>query len=211
MSLIFIILNIESAFFDLLNDHWPFGTALFMVAIVSGWLATKIARIYFRFERTEGDCNSLIVTTTEMSRNITAIDKKLSIVIAHLGNLGLKANSFDINSPIELNETGLKILDLVGGRKYVDDHKTKLIGLMELKGLESGLDVQTYAMVLILESFEDRGFLPVKNYIFQNPTYKITDTNIISLDLPFITQVLGIYLRDKYFEKYPGLKKGSLT
>ncbi len=74
---------------------------------------------------------------------------------------------------------------------------------MEEQEFKSALDAEDYAPLLIAgEVSRWDEFTEVKNYIYHNPQYKNVD-----LDLPVALRLIGLYLRDKYLEKYTKLKK----
>lgn len=79
---------------------------------------------------------------------------------------------------------------------------------MQSQGFKSGLDVQNYCTILLNERINDTDLIPVKDYIFSKPEYIISDQNKVPLDMTVAITIMGIYLRNKYFEKYPELHKG---
>ena len=48
-------------------------------------------------------------------------------------------------------------------------------------------------------------FTHVKNYIYNNPVYKVSDTESVPIDLTKMANIIGIYLRDLYLQKHPEL------
>jgi hypothetical protein len=108
---------------------------------------------------------------------------------------------------MELTDLGFKILVEIGGRDYIDKYAARLIAEVENRNPKSGLDVQTYSNIVLTEKSSEDEFLDIKNNLFQNPTYTLGDSRQLPLDLGVATQIMGIYLRNKYFERYPDLKK----
>jgi len=200
-------LNAEEGIFQIMWSNAPFFTTIIIVAVLFGYLGYKISRIYHRFEKTEKDCSTLNSNTTQIFNQITGVDKKLTVIITYLVGEGFNPAIFTSHSPIELNKLGYRILEDIGGKKYIDENSESLVKIIEGKGVKSGLDVQNYSNIILSEKLLEDGFVPIKNYIFQNPIYKVSEDKNINLDLGIATQIIGIYLRNKYFEKYPDLKK----
>lgn len=202
-----ILLNfLESIASDWIITHFPHLAIVLAIVVFAIFITIKIVNLYHRFKKTEGDCSSLNTNHSSIKDDINAISTNFTTLVALLlSNKTLEVNPFKINSPIELNEIGEKILNEIGGKLYVDSSKDALILDMESKGFKSGLDVQDYARVLLLTKSVDDNFVNIKNFIFQNPIFK-TEQGELSLDLSLCIQIMGIYLRNKYFEKHPNLK-----
>jgi len=151
-------------------------------------------------------------------KKIGAIEEKMIDIIVAVNTissyLGLKSKQklpSDVNiglSPEELTPLGEEILNVSGGKKYVDENLASLIEELESKNPKSGLDVDSFSFWLLMRHAQLDGFIHIKNYIFQNPYYPNPKSpkEPFSLDLEFICQVMAIYLRNKYCEKYPSLK-----
>ena len=101
-----------------------------------------------------------------------------------------------------------KYLMSPGGKKYIDENLASLIEELESKNPKSGLDVDDFSFSLLMRRAQLDGFIHLKNYIFQNPYYPNPKSpeEPFALDIMFICQVMAIYLRNKYCEKYPSLK-----
>jgi hypothetical protein len=185
----------------------PYITFTITVAVIAIYVTYKLAVIYLRFQRTEADCRNLSASTTNIGIQLTAVDKKLGIIIAALVSKGgFESGLFMSNSPAELTELGSKILVDIGGKKYIDDFKKELISALDNKEPKTGLDVQTQSGVVLAERTSDEDFSHIKQYIFRNPIIKVAEDQKLELDLPLALRVMSIYLRNKYFELHPALK-----
>src|SRR6218665_3210736 len=166
--------------------------------------------------KTQG--KDLAVKIDAIDKKIGAIEEKMIDIIVAVNTissyLGLKSKQklpSDINiglSPEELTPLGEEILNVSGGKKYVDENLASLIEELESKNPKSGLDVDSFSFWLLMRHAQLDGFIHIKNYIFQNPYYPNPKSpkEPFSLDIEFICQVMAIYLRNKYCEKYPSLK-----
>jgi len=202
-----LLFNVEESLFLEMWKHMPFITAVLVVGFICAWSAFKFTKFYNRFEKTERDCSHLSNEHKEISNKLTGVDRKLGIIITALVGKGFNSQLFVSHSPIELTDFGKKILVDIGGQKYIDDNLASLIKIMESKSLKTGLDVQNFSNLLLTEKTIEDEFTHVKQYIFQNPVIKGSEDNPFPLDLSVAIQVMSIYLRNKYFEKYPDLKK----
>lgn len=184
--------------------HAPGVCVILSIIIAVVVLCWKVFRLYGRLEKVEETCN-----------DIGSIKKDISKISADLGKLFVYLSSsskdfpkdfFVSNSPIQLNTVGIELLEVTGGKKFIDDTLTDLIKtLHENNEFKSALDVQN-AAVSLLYSFTDLdGFTPIKNYIFNNPVYKSGESEF-TFTISIAINIMAIYLRDKYFELYPELK-----
>lgn len=77
---------------------------------------------------------------------------------------------------------------------------------MESQAFKSGLDVQNYASIISIKNFNSDEFIKIRDYIYQHPVYKVSDGSELQVTSQIISQIIGIYIRDKYFDKHPELK-----
>lgn len=199
------------------------ATIAFIIVLIGCaiWVTFKLTRMLNRFVNIENQCkNCKDETVPNLNDRLIKIDSSLFGIFQSINALTVylkgKDASMDISlfkaqSPIQLTDLGTKILYEIGGHKVIDDNLDIFISDMEKQDFKSGLDVQNYSSALILNSFSNEIFTPVKDYIFKNPVYKYNPGEgkeaQIPLDLGTVNQVIGIYLRDKYFEKHPELNK----
>ena len=95
-----------------------------------------------------------------------------------------------------------EVLELSGGKDYIDSNLELLILEMENEKLTTALDVQNYSSTLLYQKIEDTDFVKIKSFIYNNPKFKEADITMSS-----VINVIAIYLRDKYLDKYPDLLK----
>jgi hypothetical protein len=121
----------------------------------------------------------------------------------------MDSNLFISKGPIQLSELGERILIAIGGREFIDNNLALLVKEMDIQGIKTALDAQTYAPIIISKISNQDSFNGIKNYAFKNPFYKEKNSSgeeiSIPLDMGTITNIMGIYLRDKYLEKHPSL------
>jgi len=205
-----IILDVQDSLFTWLATNYPLLTGIILIVLITGVIVYRFSGLVHRFRKTENDCGQLNNNQIALNKRLGSIDSKLNTLIIHLSSTKkIDSNLFRTQSPIELTEAGSKILSDMGGKNYVDSHLETLINQIQKQDFKSGLDVQNYCSVMLNERIiEDDALIPVKNYIYTNPIYKIDDNTSIPLDLTVSVTIMGIYLRNKYFEKYPELKHG---
>ena len=68
--------------------------------------------------------------------------------------------------PIELSKSGKEILQITGGKNYIDNNLLSLISSMEKETFKSPFDIQDFACTLLWGKVDEDGFTPIKNYIY---------------------------------------------
>lgn len=104
------------------------------------------------------------------------------------------------HSPRTLAEKGNRLLEQSGLKNAVDNHLDELLNFIKEKQPKSLLDIENQSFSSISDSQDKDWMTPVKDFIYNNPKFENTDLNI-----DVIIFIGGIYLRDKYLEKYPEL------
>lgn len=139
---------------------------------------------------------------TPLEKEVSKISKNLSALLTALFSKKVleKSEIFISESPIKLTTLGEEILQIIGGKNYIDKNEKFLISEMRKVEFKSALDVENYSVQYLMNLYNTDEFTPIKDYIYLHPIYKK-----ISLDLTTITRIMSIYLRDKYFEKYQEL------
>jgi hypothetical protein len=116
---------------------------------------------------------------------------------------------FVMKSPIELSDFGKSILRDIGGEKVIDDNYGIFLSEMEKQQFKTGLDAHSFSINMIMNMFSNDIFIPLKDYVFNNPHYKYKNKEgkemEYHLDINDVYTILGIYLRDKFFESHPDL------
>jgi hypothetical protein len=206
-------------------DHAPFfGILVISVLIaicVTIWVARKYYKTIGRIKKTEEQCAECKADVfPSLNSHFDKIDTSLygisSSILALTMYLKTKDDKLDVSllisrSPIQLSDFGTKILNDIGGKSVVDGNLNLLLSEMDTQKFKSGLDAHNYAINLIMIMFNNDIFTPIKNYLYNNPVYKYKtekDENIeYPLDVNDVYTVIGIYLRNKYFEEHPDLVK----
>lgn len=201
--------------FDWIVEYAPGVALILFVIIVTAYACIKASKFYYtRFKKTEDISDKVKDLPEAVNRNTENIEKqvipKLDSISKALRTITSilykkeiidKTDLFEASSPVKLTKTGMVVLELIGGKQYVDDNSERLVQLMKEQNYKSALDVQNQANLLILEQAGTDDFVPIKDFIYQNPKYKD-----VALDMSTVVPVMGIYLRDKYFQKYPAHK-----
>jgi hypothetical protein len=120
---------------------------------------------------------------------------------------------FISKSPIQLTELAERILIEIGGKSFIDNNLYDLMKEMDKKDIKTALDAQTFAPIVLSEVSNWPSFNHIKDYAFQNP-YREKDKNgndlSVPLDMITITNIMGIYLRNRYLEKHSNLNPSVL-
>lgn len=85
---------------------------------------------------------------------------------------------------------------------------------MDLQGVKTALDSQIIAPIVISKVSDDDNFKHIKDYLFNHPIFNATNEKgedlPIYLSIKVISQVMGVYLRDKYLAKHPELNPDDI-
>lgn len=88
-------------------------------------------------------------------------------------------------SPVSLTDRGTSLLEMSGGKKFVDDNLESLKLAVETKGAKTAYDIQEFSREALELMSEQDLFNPLKDYLFKE-----------GLELKDLILVMGIYLRD---------------
>lgn len=223
-------------FIKLCFDHWPLLSALVALIILTVIITTRINKNIHhwtgKITTSENDCKKIVdieqkitaasaLSTTLIGKMDTQTDKltvhaekftalslNITTLIAFLTtkHKDLQTGLFKSHSPIQLTESGLDLLNNSGGKEYVENHISTILIDMESQAFKSGLDVQNYASIISIKNFNSDEFIKIRDYIYQHPVYKVSDGSELQVTSQIISQIIGIYIRDKYFDKHPELK-----
>lgn len=196
-------------------DHWPYALLVVLVAIGAWRLSTQYSDWRHRMKHVEGECKKVTDDVMPTLKNVEASTKNIAKTINGLliylkGKDGAFDSSlFQSHSPMTLTTFGQEILTESGGKKFVDENLEFLIAEINKQDIKSPLDVENIAPLIININSQLDSFTPVKNFIYNRPLYKSGDQQT-PLDVAKVAQIVGIYLRDLYFEKFPEiLQKGQ--
>ncbi len=218
------------AFGNWFINHFPLLFWMTITAIATGFVMWQIFKFRNRFNVVESKVNPLEKSVSSLAylserielkidgNFLPKLDKtidKLDATTQSLNKLifyldgkfdGMDSKIFVVNSPIQLSDTGYKILEITGGKEFVDKNLDYLIGNLEKQKYKTALDVETNSGLTIYGMSDLDSFTKIKNYIFNNPIYKTSEYEI-GLSLNLVIQIMGIYLRDKYLDLHPKLKE----
>ncbi|MBM3405602.1 MAG: hypothetical protein FJY10_12035 [Bacteroidetes bacterium] len=135
----------------------------------------------------------------EIRNGILRIEKFLISKYADAANIFITSNS-----PASLTDKGKLLLEKSSGKKLIDDNIDFFISELYKTNPLTALDVENNAFEVIFKNTDKEIFKEVKDYIFNNPVFEGNQLNLST-----IVKILSIYLRDKYFEKYPEILEQS--
>jgi len=151
--------------------------------------------------RTVVDSTNEIVT--EISKWIANRDKKMIDTFVQK------------RSPYRITNIGHQILDRSGGKKAIDDNLDFYIGELEALNLKTPYDVEDKSASIVFRNLSHDMFNEIKNFIYySSDKIEMTDTDTgekkeVEVALHAILNVMGVYLRDKYFEKHPEIETSA--
>ena len=99
-------------------------------------------------------------------------------------------------SPFELTEKGTERIKELGFDKILAENEEDFIDFINSEKPMSKYDVEVSSMKSIIALFDNEYFKPIKKYLYNNP----------EVDGRKVRTTLAIYVRDKYFEKYPKIE-----
>jgi len=200
--------------FKWISVHYPLLLALLAVIVLTWTIAKQYYHWKKRIEKNEDECKKIdgqiIPQLTTISTSVTSLNGSFNSLVLHLQAKDgtLPAALFISKSPIRLTDLGIKILNDIGGKSFVDTHLGELIYRMNLREIKTALDSQTIAPFVITEMSNDASFKNIKDYIFRSPIFnaEIEGKKIsVQLDLTTVANIMGIYLRDEYLKLNPHL------
>jgi hypothetical protein len=221
----------EDLLFNWIFTNAPIVATFIALMWFTWWIRGIIKDYHYRFENLESDVKvlktdmglvkldirrledrmfSLEQRMTSLERKVDMLeakfDRKFDALIAVLTAAKIINPEYhQARSPLQLTDTGTQVLIEMGGKVYVDDNLNDLLFEIEQKNFRSALDVQDYCMVLLWERNRDDAWVQIKDFIFRNPEYKINEQSSKPLDMVRAVSIIGIYLRNRYFEKHPEL------
>lgn len=194
-----------------MGEHTPFLLLVSVLVVAAIAITWRASHWVHRIKKTESECEKI---EGHLSPKLLSINSSLntlngnfnSLVVYLKGKDGAMDTSLFISkSPIQLTDLGVRILDKIGGREFIDNNIEDLIKEMNAQGIKTALDSQTYAPMAVTQLSSTDSFNKIKDYAFKNPYYKEVGENGIDISVPLdmgtITNILGIYLRDKYLER----------
>ncbi|MEK7083870.1 MAG: hypothetical protein AAB932_01410 [Patescibacteria group bacterium] len=97
-------------------------------------------------------------------------------------------------SPLRLTDEGMSFVRQLEFDKTFGEHQKDFFDFIDTEQPKVAYDVELAAKKSVLFLFDREYFFPVKSYLFQNPAKE---------RMPEITNILGVYVRDKYLALHP--------
>jgi hypothetical protein len=200
-----------------------------------GVLNNSFLKLELRLERNEQECRKIDMQIapqiTTINQSVSVLSKSVSILTQSLYTLTSSFNGFVIHlqtkgitfdaqlfitqSPIRLTIMALEILKKIEGDKFIDENLKELMQAMDKHWVKTALDVQSIAPLVISGCSGHDNFNDIKNFIFNNPIYRTTNSERVPIELHLnisvVAQIMGVYLRDKYLELHPELDPDAPT
>lgn len=115
------------------------------------------------------------------------------------------------NSPRQLNDLGRTIIEVSGAALILTSIGNKMLTQMEEKIIKTAFDAETEAYFVMLGNENDDAYIPLKNYIYNQPSSVTVNVNgeDITTEISYdaIVRATSIALRDMYLDKHPEIKQ----
>ncbi|OGH64188.1 MAG: hypothetical protein A2821_03810 [Candidatus Magasanikbacteria bacterium RIFCSPHIGHO2_01_FULL_41_23] len=130
----------------------------------------------------------------DINNTVKSLKHNIKVICDHLIS---KFDGFDhtllVNySPLKLKPEAVKLLEIIGFIEMFKQHKQDFFDLINNEQPKTKFDVELQSIKAVLILFEKDYFTEVKNYLYNNP----------NVEYKKFAQVLGIYVRDKYFNEH---------
>lgn len=187
------------------------NTSVAALTIAVNNLTIRVDNLTIRVDDLTAKVDNLTIRVDNLTVRVDNLSTSFNRLIVFLkGKFSdMDTSLFLTRSPIQLTDLAMRLLEKMGGKRYIDTHEHTLISELAKYQLKTALDVQIQAAVVILERAELDSFNTIKDFIFVNPIYKESTADgeeiLIKLQLDSVSNIMGIYLRDIYLNKYPGL------
>lgn len=200
----------------LFQAHYPtIFITLGVATVVCGgtwFISNKYHHWTHRIKKSEDDCSKI---STQILPQLTSINTSINNLVVYLKTKDGKMDTslFRSFSPIQLTPLGNEILEVIGGKSFIDAHLNHLIADIDNFEIKTALDVQNASPIVINNYSSNTDFNSIKNYIFKSPSYKVTTTEgdvFVNLDFNTIINIMGIYLRNKYLDLHPNLNPNDI-
>lgn len=195
-------------------NNYPLIFIALALMFATFWITKKWLKHKSKIDSLEIACREIPSIHAKITSFESNLNNRMASVSHSINNLTIFLTSkhtdfnssvFQSHSPIRITPLGMDILKQSGGENYVNSYLETLIDKMESQDFKSALDVQNYSTSLMMEELHTDEFISIRNYLFQNPVFRSSDKEI-QLNAPSICNLMGVFLRDKYFEIHPELK-----
>ena len=109
------------------------------------------------------------------------------------------------SSPRKLNEIGEKLFAAINGEQFLNTHKDSLFGYISANSPLVALDVEQLANAACLSLVSTPAFNSLKNYVYNEPTWKLPNGDPYDITINDVCFVLGLRLRDMYLSEHPDI------
>ena len=108
------------------------------------------------------------------------------------------------HSPLTLTEIGRELLEKSFAKKAMDDNLDFFIKKLEEYEPKTPYDVEDNALGVVFFNTGNEIFNDIKNFLYYSPEeIEFSNGEKAKISLQIIIRLMSLYLRDKYFEKYP--------
>lgn len=155
---------------------------------------------------------------SKLTESVNSIKDMLTEVTKWM--MKFDSNTIDVfmqkHSPYQLTPIGKQILDESKGKDTIDSNLDFFIEALENHNPTTAFDVEDRSMDVIINNIGNDIFNDVKNYVYYSPDMKEfsiegEDPISVRISMPPLLRSMSIYLRDKYFEKYPNIQDPKWT
>jgi hypothetical protein len=207
------------------KEHWPVGI-LIILAVIITW---NVAKYYQSFKHVKkavdelpckehGDKFSVMDRLDELARSTNKIVVEISKWVMKRDNTMI--DTLQKASPYRIMSYGYALLNESFAKKCVDENFNFFKERINNRKPETELDVENAAISLAAGSMDENFMNPVKEFLYHSPekiklTAKDDDENEVEKEMVIssflLNQLIGIYVRDKYLELFPGAKTKFYT
>lgn len=206
----------------LISEYFGLTSIMIIILVcvlVSGvWWAAKVyntARTFPCVHHTssilnhDGRINSL-------ENKLSSIEGQNSVIISMLSQLipSIQTSRPNISvdqkkSPRQLNDNGVYLFREFNGSAFIENNADFLIKALEALKPKSALDVENYALSVLVANVNDDRFTPLKNWVYMAPAQPLRsdngETEEVVVDLNTVLSIISLKLRDLYLERHPEL------
>lgn len=207
--------------FNWLAENYPQLVGVLVLAILFATAGYCIANLRNRFQAVEHKLGTLECSThaeeisklksmeglpcKEHSEIYHSIKEDLARIEGILTIRNPKAYRFSAKrSPRQLNEEGIKIFEAIKGQEFLDANFALFESCIDKKQPKTALDVETYALEVLLYNLNLDIFNPIKDWVYNSPAIEMTDKNgtvsEYSLTISDVCFILSLPLRNMYLK-----------
>ena len=198
----------------LVLQHWPSITTAAIVGILV-WMAAKF---YFkRFVVMERKINDAPCDKHDKGfRDIGIIKASVRKIEDYILRKDTDSVDFLMRkcSPYKLTDAGDALLNVSGGKECIDDNIDFFDEEIQKLNPQVALDVESYSLHVLNSNTDKSFFNQIKDFVYNAASpYIIIDKEGNktefegNLTMNHVLMVMGVYLRNRYFERHEGFVK----